>query len=323
MEKTESKIFLTGIKPTGSPHIGNWLGAIRPALEAAASFEARYFIADYHALNSVKDPAALRRNTYEVAAAWMACGLDPQKTLFYRQSDIPQVFELATLLSAFTPKGLMNRAHAYKAAVAVNLGKGEDPDSGVNMGLYTYPVLMAADMTQTVTGLDGRKMSKSYNNTIPLFVGEAQLKKTVMRIVTNSQSVDEPKDPDSCSVFALYKLFASPEEQDALAQRYRAGGMGWGDAKKTLFEKMQNSSFLKGDNRRGWKATFDWLISNGENWRKVLEGNYDNEFLSNNGSCYDTGRNRTAECKVSSRKPGECSEKSVRIPTETDYPSTL
>ena len=266
MEKTESKIFLTGIKPTGSPHIGNWLGAIRPALEAAASFEARYFIADYHALNSVKDPAALRRNTYEVAAAWMACGLDPQKTLFYRQSDIPQVFELATLLSAFTPKGLMNRAHAYKAAVAVNLGKGEDPDSGVNMGLYTYPVLMAADIdiaeavnrnygkeifrlpqpfvgetTQTVTGLDGRKMSKSYNNTIPLFVGEAQLKKTVMRIVTNSQSVDEPKDPDSCSVFALYKLFASPEEQDDLAQRYRAGGMGWGDAKKTLFEKMNEA----------------------------------------------------------------------------------
>ena len=250
MEKTENKIFLTGIKPTGTPHIGNWLGAIRPALEAAASFEARYFIADYHALNSVKDPEELRRNTYAVAAAWMACGLNPEKTLFYRQSDIPQVFELATLLSAFTPKGLMNRAHAYKAAVASNIEKGEDPDSGVNMGLYTYPVLMAADIllfdadfvpvgkdqvqhieiavdiaeavnrnygkeifrlpqpfvgetTQTVTGLDGRKMSKSYNNTIPLFVGEAQLKKTVMRIVTNSQSVDEPKDPDSCSVFAL------------------------------------------------------------------------------------------------------------------------
>lgn len=288
MEKTENKIFLTGIKPTGTPHIGNWLGAIRPALEAAASFEARYFIADYHALNSVKDPEELRRNTYAVAAAWMACGLNPEKTLFYRQSDIPQVFELATLLSAFTPKGLMNRAHAYKAAVASNIEKGEDPDSGVNMGLYTYPVLMAADIllfdadfvpvgkdqvqhieiavdiaeavnrnygkeifrlpqpfvgetTQTVTGLDGRKMSKSYNNTIPLFVGEAQLKKTVMRIVTNSQSVDEPKDPDSCSVFALYKLFASPEEQDALAQRYRAGGMGWGDAKKTLFEKMNEA----------------------------------------------------------------------------------
>ena len=288
MEKTENKIFLTGIKPTGTPHIGNWLGAIRPALEAAASFEARYFIADYHALNSVKDPEELRRNTYAVAAAWMACGLNPEKTLFYRQSDIPQVFELATLLSAFTPKGLMNRAHAYKAAVASNIEKGEDPDSGVNMGLYTYPVLMAADIllfdadfvpvgkdqvqhieiavdiaeavnrnygkeifrlpqpfvgetTQTVTGLDGRKMSKSYNNTIPLFVGEAQLKKTVMRIVTNSQSVDEPKDPDSCSVFALYKLFASPEEQDDLAQRYRAGGMGWGDAKKTLFEKMNEA----------------------------------------------------------------------------------
>ena len=281
----ENKVYLTGIKPTGTPHIGNYFGAIRPALKAAASFEARYFIADYHALNTVKDPAELRRNTYEVAAAWMACGLDPEKTLFYRQSDIPQVFELSVLLNAFTPKGLMNRAHAYKAAVASNLEKGEDPDSGINMGLYTYPVLMAADIllfdadfvpvgkdqvqhieiavdiaeavnrnygkelfripqpyleesSQVIPGSDGRKMSKSYNNTIPLFLSEAQLKKQVMRIVTNSQGVEEVKDPDSCNVFSLYKLFATPEEQAALAARYRAGGMGWGDAKKELFDKM-------------------------------------------------------------------------------------
>lgn len=281
----ESKIYLTGIKPTGTPHIGNFFGAIRPALQAAASYEARYFIADYHALNTVKDPAELRRNTYEVAAAWMACGLDPEKTLFYRQSDIPQVFELSVLLHAFTAKGLMNRAHAYKAAVASNLEKGEDPDSGINMGLYTYPVLMAADIllfdadfvpvgkdqvqhieiavdiaeavnrnygkplfrlpqpfleesSQVIPGSDGRKMSKSYNNTIPLFLSESQLKKQVMRIVTNSQGVEEVKNPDECNVFALYKLFATAEEQAALAARYRAGGMGWGEAKKELFEKM-------------------------------------------------------------------------------------
>lgn len=281
----ESKIYLTGIKPTGTPHIGNFFGAIRPALQAAASYEARYFIADYHALNTVKDPAELQRNTYEVAAAWMACGLDPEKTLFYRQSDIPQVFELSVLLHAFTAKGLMNRAHAYKAAVASNLEKGEDPDSGINMGLYTYPVLMAADIllfdadfvpvgkdqvqhieiavdiaeavnrnyakplfrlpqpfleesSQVIPGSDGRKMSKSYNNTIPLFLSESQLKKQVMRIVTNSQGVEEVKNPDECNVFALYKLFATAEEQAALAARYRAGGMGWGEAKKELFEKM-------------------------------------------------------------------------------------
>ena len=287
MEKTESKIFLTGIKPTGSPHIGNWLGAIRPALEAAASFEARYFIADYHALNSVKDPAALRRNTYEVAAAWMACGLDPQKTLFYRQSDIPQVFELATLLSAFTPKGLMNRAHAYKAAVAVNLGKGEDPDSGVNMGLYTYPVLMAADIllfdadfvpvgkdqvqhieiavdiaeavnrnygkeifrlpqpfvgetTQTVTGLDGRKMSKSYNNVIPLFEGGAKaIRDAIAQIKTDSRLPGEPKDPDSTSLTAIYEAFSTPEEYARFRSQLEAG-MSWGDAKEALFNRIEN-----------------------------------------------------------------------------------
>ncbi len=279
------KISLTGIKPTGSLHIGNYFGAIKPALELARDYDARYFIADYHGLNQIKDPAELAANIREVAAGWLAAGLDPEQVVFYRQSSVPETFELATILMAFTAKGLMNRAHAYKAAVQANGEKGEDPDAGVNMGLFTYPVLMAADillfdsdvvpvgkdqiqhveMAQDIAqavnfnykkelltvpqalvqesmavipGLDGRKMSKSYDNTIPLFTPEKQLRKLVMRIVTNSQTVEEAKDPATCQVFALYKLFARPEEQTALAARYRAGGMGWGEAKEALFQAM-------------------------------------------------------------------------------------
>lgn len=279
------KISLTGIKPTGTVHIGNYFGAIKPALELAADYQARYFIADYHALNQIKDASVLKEYTLGVAASWLACGLDPEKVLFYRQSDVPETFELTTMLMCFTPKGLMNRAHAYKAVVADNEAAGKDPDSGVNMGLFTYPVLMAADillfdadvvpvgkdqvqhieiaadiaqavnrnyrsellripqaqisqLTQTIPGMDGRKMSKSYGNTIPLFQTSKKLRKQVMKIVTNSQEVDEPKDPETCNVFALYKLFADEEQQAALAQRYRAGGMGWGHAKQELFEKM-------------------------------------------------------------------------------------
>jgi tryptophanyl-tRNA synthetase len=276
------KIALTGIKPTGILHIGNYFGAIKPALELAESYDARYFIADYHALNMIKDPAALSANIREVAAGWLAAGLDPEKVIFYRQSSIPETFELTTILMAFTSKGLMNRAHAYKATVQDNTEKSADPDAGVNMGLFTYPVLMAADIllfdsdvvpvgkdqvqhvemaqdiaealnfnykkdlltvpqalvresVAVVPGLDGRKMSKSYGNTIPLFTPEKQLRKLIMRIVTNSQGVDEPKDPDSSQIFLLYKLFATVEEQTALAKRYREGGMGWGEAKEELF----------------------------------------------------------------------------------------
>ena len=279
------KIALTGIKPTGTPHIGNYFGAIKPALELAKDYDARYFIADYHALNQVKDPAELRRMVREVAATWLACGLDPDKVVFYRQSSVPETFELSTTLMSFCSKGLMNRAHAYKAAVQDNEQKGEDIDSGVNMGLYTYPVLMAADillfdtdvvpvgrdqvqhveMAQDIAGslnfnykkeilhlpqaldkeevavlagLDGRKMSKSYDNTIPLCGPEKELRKLVMRIVTNSQEVEEPKDPDTCPIFAYYRLFAAKEEQEALAAKYRAGGMGWGNAKEALFQAM-------------------------------------------------------------------------------------
>jgi len=276
------KVSLTGIQSTGDLHIGNYFGAIKPALDLAKEYDARYFIADYHALNSVKDPKELNSYIRGLAAGWLASGLDPEKVIFYRQSSIPEVFELTIMIMAFTSKGLMNRAHAYKAAVQDNNNKGEDPDAGVNMGLFTYPVLMAADIilfdsdvvpvgkdqTQhiemaqdiaqavnanygqqilkvpqaaiqesvaVVPGLDGRKMSKSYNNTIPLFSSEKELRKTIMRIVTNSQAVEEPKDPELSQIYFLYKLFASAEEQAALASRYRTGGMGWGEAKEELF----------------------------------------------------------------------------------------
>lgn len=279
------KVALTGIKPTGIPHIGNYLGAIAPALKLSENCEARYFIADYHALNSTKDPAEIRQMTIEIAAAWLASGLNPETTLFYRQSDVPETFELLTILLAFTPKGLMNRAHAYKAMLANNAEANRDPDDGVNMGLYTYPVLMAADIllfdtdfvpvgndqfqhvemaqdiaqsfnfvygteafripqplahedSKTLVGLDGRKMSKSYNNTIPMFAPEKELRKLIMKIVTNSQGVEEPKDPDACSIFSLYKNFATAEQIAALRERYIAGGMGWGHAKQELFEVM-------------------------------------------------------------------------------------
>ena len=276
------KISLTGIKPTGDLHIGNYFGAIKPALELAKEYDARYFIADYHALNTMKDPVELNSTIRHVAAGWLASGLDPEKVFFYRQSSIPEVFELTTMIMAFTAKGLMNRAHAYKAAVQENNDKGNDPDAGVNVGLFTYPILMAADIiifdsdvvpvgrdqvqhiemaqdiaqavnanygkpvlkipqaavqenVAVVPGLDGRKMSKSYGNTIPLFAPEKVLRKTIMRIVTNSQAVEESKDPDSSQIFILYKLFASADEQATLAARYRAGGMGWGEAKEELF----------------------------------------------------------------------------------------
>jgi tryptophanyl-tRNA synthetase len=276
------KISLTGIKPTGDLHVGNYFGAIKPALELANEYDARYFIADYHALNTIKDPKELNSTIRQVAAGWLAAGLNPEKVIFYRQSSVPEIFELSTMLMAFTSKGLMNRAHAYKAAVQENSEKGDDTDAGINMGLFTYPVLMAADIiifdsdvvpvgkdqvqhiemaqdiaqsinanygkqilkipeaavqenVAVVPGLDGRKMSKSYNNTIPLFAPEKTLHKTIMRITTNSQTVEEAKNPDESQIFQLYKLFADDDEQAALASRYRAGGMGWGEAKGELF----------------------------------------------------------------------------------------
>ncbi|MCL2008755.1 MAG: tryptophan--tRNA ligase [Treponema sp.] len=276
------KISLTGIQSTGVLHIGNYFGAIKPALELAKTYETRYFIADYHALNKKKDPKELYTGIRHAAAGWLAAGLNPDEVIFYRQSSVPEVFELTTMLMAFTSKGLMNRAHAYKAAVQFNNERGEDQDVGINMGLFTYPILMAADIllfdsdvvpvgkdqeqhiemaqdiaqsvnaiykqqilkvpqaviqedVAVIPGLDGRKMSKSYGNTIPLFSSENELNKIIMSIVTNSQGVEEPKDPATSSIYTFYKLFSTTEEQEALAARYRAGGMGWGEAKKELF----------------------------------------------------------------------------------------
>jgi tryptophanyl-tRNA synthetase len=279
--------ILTGIKPTGTPHVGNYLGAIRPALRLAddPQLEACYFIADYHALTTVHDRAALDRLIHEVAATWLACGLSAERTMFYRQSDVPEIFELAWILACFTSKGWMNKAHAYKARVAEAEAAGEaDVDAGVSMGLYEYPVLMAADIlafdthvvpvgkdqvqhieiardiaqrlnhvfgeellvlpeasveadVATIPGLDGRKMSKSYDNTIPLFAPPKQLKKIIGRMVTDSSPPETPKDPDTSTIFQLYRLLARPEEIAALRERY-AAGIGWGDAKAELFRVM-------------------------------------------------------------------------------------
>ncbi len=271
------QIALTGIKPSGTPHIGNYLGMIRPALALAQRYQCLYFIADYHALTTLHVGDQLRRHTREVAATWLALGLDPQQALLYRQSDVPEVMELAWILSCFTSKGLLDRAHAFKDATAQ---KRE-----VSAGLYTYPVLMAADIVafgaqvvpvgrdqkqhlemcrdiatrfnhvygellvvpdaliqeevETIPGTDGRKMSKSYDNTLPLFLPAAQLRKLVMRIQTDSTPVAEPKLPEAAAVFQLYRHFASPAEAEALAQRLRAGGIGWAVAKEALFEAME------------------------------------------------------------------------------------
>ena len=315
------KIALTGIKPTGIPHIGNYLGAIKPALKLSETCEARYFIADYHALNACKDPVELKKMTVEIASAWLACGLDPQKTLFYRQSDVPETFELLTILMAFTPKGLMNRAHAYKATVQNNLEANKDPDDGVNMGLFTYPVLMAADIllfdtdfvpvgtdqfqhiemaqdiaqsfnyvyktqalkipqpiaqedTKTVVGLDGRKMSKSYNNTIPMFCTEKELKKLIMSIVTNSQTIEEPKDPDTSNIFALYKNFATPEQVENMRARYLKGGLGWGQAKQELFEVI--NAELKPIRER----YYYWMNHQEDIWNALKEGSQKARLLA-------------------------------------------
>lgn len=279
------KTVLTGIKPTDHPHIGNYLGAIRPGLDLVAQAErSLLFIADYHAITTVHDPKVLKSFTYSVAASWIACGLNPEKTIIYRQSDVPEIFELSWVLSCFAPKGLLNRAHAYKAKLQENEAAGkEDLDFGVSMGLFCYPVLMSADILmfnsdvvpvgedqvqhveiardiaqkfnrtygeilklpkalvkteKVVPGLDGRKMSKSYGNHIPLFLESKQLRKLVMKIVTDSLPPETPKDPKNSVLFDLYKEFASPEQIQALEARYLAG-VGWGEVKQLLFEAIE------------------------------------------------------------------------------------
>jgi tryptophanyl-tRNA synthetase len=282
---------LTGIKPTGVPHLGNYVGAIRPAIALARDYDAFYFIADYHALTTVRDPAELDHFTRSVAATWLACGLDPGAVTLYRQSDVPETFELQWVLSCMTAKGLMNRAHAYKAARDRNREAGVDEDDGVSMGLYNYPVLMAADIIvmaadvvpvgrdqvqhveyardiaerfnlaygerfalplpehvtpsdgdgSTLPGLDGRKMSKSYDNTIPLFEDPARMRKLVRRMKTDSTPVEDPKDPDTSSLFGLYRQFAAPDDQRALRERMLAGGMGWGELKDLVADLLEET----------------------------------------------------------------------------------
>jgi len=275
--------ILTGITTSGTPHLGNYVGAIRPTVEASknSDVESFYFLADYHALIKCNDPDAVHRSTLEIAASWIALGLDTDKAVFYRQSDIPQIPELMWLLNCMAAKGLMNRAHAYKAAVQDNETAGEDADFGVTMGLFSYPVLMAADILMfnahqipvgrdqiqhvemardiaqrfnhhygehfalpqalvdddvpLLLGLDGRKMSKSYGNTIPLFLTEKQLKKHINKIKTNLLEPGEPKDADSSSVFQIWQAFATPEQITEMREEF-AKGIAWGEAKKQLFE---------------------------------------------------------------------------------------
>ncbi len=277
---------LTGITTSGTPHLGNYVGAIRPTVRASrlAGVESFYFLADYHALIKTSgDPARVQRSTLEIAATWLACGLDPEKVTFYRQSDIPEIPELTWMLTCVTGKGLLNRAHAYKASVDKNTEAGAEPDDGVTAGLFMYPVLMAADILMfnahqvpvgrdqiqhiemardiassfnhlygehftlpeaaiednvaTLPGLDGRKMSKSYDNTIPLFVPRDQLKKLIMGIVTDSRAPGEPKSTEGSALFQLYQAFASTDETAALAKAY-AEGIAWGEAKQLLFERL-------------------------------------------------------------------------------------
>ena len=279
--------ILTGITTSGTPHIGNYVGAIRPAIAASRNhdIESFYFLADYHALIKCQDANAVHQSTKEIAATWLALGLDPDNSVFYRRSDVPEIPELCWLLNCMAAKGLMNRAHAYKAAVAANHEANEDSDFGVTMGLYGYPVLMAADILMfgahkvpvgkdqiqhvemardiaarfnhhygqsftlpeavvddnvaVLQGLDGRKMSKSYNNTIPLFLPEKKLKKHINKIKTNLLEPGEAKDPDTSTVFQLWRAFAS-EQQTAEMRQAFADGIAWGEAKKQLFELINN-----------------------------------------------------------------------------------
>jgi len=276
---------LTGITTTGTPHLGNYVGAIRPTVQASRDTQTDgfYFLADYHALIKCDEPVRIQRSTLEIAASWIASGLDPEKVTFYRQSDIPEIPELTWLLTCVTGKGVLNRAHAYKASVDKNNAAGHDPDSDVTAGLFMYPVLMGADILMfkahkvpvgrdqiqhiemardmassfnhlygehfvlpeavieesvaLLPGLDGRKMSKSYDNTIPLFAPAAQMRKQIAAIVTDSKAPGEPKATEGSALFQIYQAFASADETAAMARAY-ADGIGWGDAKQMLFERI-------------------------------------------------------------------------------------
>lgn len=306
------EVVLTGITTSGTPHLGNYVGAIRPAIEASKNenVDSFLFLADYHALIKNQDPKLLKQSTFEIAATWLACGLNPDKVVFYRQSDIPEIMELTWMLTCMSAKGLMNRAHAYKAIVQENEQNGKkDLEEGVTMGLFSYPILMAADIimfkankvpvgkdqiqhiemardmaqrfnhyygdllvlpqsvtsksTSVLTGLDGRKMSKSYNNTIPLFLPEKKLRKMIMKIVTNSLEPGEPKDPDTSAVFQIYQAFAKTNEIENMRSKF-ADGIAWGQAKQELFEYINNEI-------TDYREKYNELIENPDYVEKVLQ----------------------------------------------------
>ncbi len=305
----KNKTILTGIKPTGTLHFGNYAGALKPAVELGHQVNREggrhiMFVADYHAINAIKDAPLLKQLTREIACAYLACGLDPKKSYFYKQSDVPELFELTTILMAYTPKGFMNKAHAYKAAVDKNTAKGEPPDAGINMGLYTYPVLMAADIlaydtdlvpvgkdqiqhveiaadiagsinahygspvfklpryftteaTEVVPGLDGRKMSKSYNNVIPLFADDAVLKKAVMSIKTDCQDINAPKNPDEILLYQILRGIAPAEMVAEVKEGLEKGGMGYGTIKKMLLQAIIDEIGEKREKYHDYLTHFD------------------------------------------------------------------
>ena len=288
MSNPKTTRYLTGITTTGTPHLGNFVGSIRPSVAASKTpgVESFYFLANYHALIKCEDPERIQRSSLEIAASWLAAGLDPEQVAFYRQSDIPEITELTWLLTCTTGKGLLNRAHAYKAAQDKNQATGQGADDGVTAGLFMYPVLMAADIllfkankvpvgrdqiqhiemardmgasfnhlygehfvlpeaavdehVATLPGLDGRKMSKSYDNTIPLFSSREQLRKLIGAILTDSRAPGEAKEVEGSALFQMYQAFASESETAALRQQY-ADGIAWGDAKQVLFDCVDNA----------------------------------------------------------------------------------
>lgn len=305
------KRILTGITTSGTPHLGNLTGAILPAIHASQdpNISSFLFLADYHSLIKNSDPDLTHNSSFEVAACWLACGLEPNKVTFYRQSDVPYIFELNWILGCLTSKGLLNRAHAYKAATSENEAlKSADTDKGINMGLFNYPILMAADIlmfnadvvpvgqdqkqhiemtrdiankfnhqygevfsipealinedTGILPGLDGQKMSKSYNNVIPVFADSKDLRKTVMKIKTNSLEPGEPKETKSCTIFSIYSAFSNKDEIEKLSKEYE-NGISWGNAKEVLFEKLDSSL-------RNYKSEYDKIVKDRAYVEQVL-----------------------------------------------------
>lgn len=297
--------LLTGIKPTGVPHLGNYVGAIQPALEKIQNLKGQsyLFIADYHALTTLPSSQEFKQNVYEVTSAWLACGTDPNKTIMYKQSDIPELFELYWVLSCLTPKGLLNRSHSYKAYI-----QEKKEDSHIQMGVFNYPILMAADILlfqsdfvpvgsdqlqhleiardlagkfnhtfktslmvppeplkeeqTSLPGIDGRKMSKSYNNHIPLFCSSEELKKKIMKIKTDSLPPTAPKDPQASIVFQIYKEFATAQQTQDLENKLKKG-CGWGEVKLELFELLEKKFQTQ-------KDTYQTLLSNKKKLDQIL-----------------------------------------------------